>query len=363
VKRRYSGRQLILAKCTVVCLIAFVAGPRLANHRSEIPITILAVLALLGATIVVYEALSRGLAVMLARLWDDTLPPGTTQLETDSPHTSPRGALRRRDVVTALLIFLGAEAAVWTAVGIVAALRVGKGGDHGALLQALMGLVPVALPGSLLAGGIGLLLVLRHWRQKLGPAALANLLGLSSVRPGQIRSGILAGAALALLILPLMGLIANPDEPPDMMTQLAGSSNAALRAWILSAVLLAPPIEELMFRGVLLGGLAETWSIRAAAVISGVTFWLMHGPEFVHWPAAVAIALLTVLATWLRVRSGSLGSSIGAHFGYNLVLSLVVWLAMTYGPGKSRWARDHQLPKVERAARSSVDGIHVARDI
>jgi membrane protease YdiL (CAAX protease family) len=226
-----------------------------------------------------------------------------------------------------------------------AAARAAKGGSHGDLIQALTGLVPVALPGSLVAGGIALLLVLRRWRKRLGGPALEGLLGLSWARPRQVVNGALGGAALALFVLPLMAVITDRPGPPDLITQLAGSSNSTLWAWVISAVLLAPPIEELMFRGVLLGALANTWNIRAAALISGTTFWLMHGPEFVHWQAAVAIGLLTILATWLRVRSRSLSPSIAAHFGYNLVLAMVISLAMISRPAGTRWARDHHLPR------------------
>jgi membrane protease YdiL (CAAX protease family) len=348
MKQRYSARQLVLAKCTVVGLIAIVAGLRLAKDPGEIPVTILVVLALVSAAVGAYEALARGLATALARFRYDAPAAGRDPFETAALSPGYDRALRRRDAITALLIFLGAEAAVWSVVGVIAAVRVGKGGDPAALLQALIGLIPIALPASLLAGGLALLLLLNRWRQRLGTAALVNLLGLSWGRPRQISRGVLAGAVLGFLVLPIMGLVTDPAEPPDMMTQLAASSDAALRAWMLSAVLLAPPIEELMFRGVLLGALAQTWNLRAATVISGATFWLMHGPEFVHWPAAVAIGMLTVLATWLRVRHRSLIPSIGAHFGYNLVLATVVWLAMIYGPGKSRWARDHQSPTIER---------------
>jgi membrane protease YdiL (CAAX protease family) len=290
-----------------------------------------------------FEALSRGLAIVLGHSWHDRPLPPAEAVEIDTASPPHTGSLRRRDVIVALLIYVGTQAVVWTVVGVIAALRAGNVEDQASLFRALMALVPVALPGSLIVGGLAVLLVLRSWRKRLGARALADLLGLSRSRPRQVTNGILAGAALALFILPVMGLVADPAEPPDVMTQLAGSSSAALRAWVLSAVLLAPPIEELMFRGVLLGGLAATWNIRAAAVISGATFWLMHGPEFVHWPAAVAIGLLTILATWLRVRSRSLGPSIGAHFGYNLVLATVVWLATVYGPGESRWADDQHL--------------------
>jgi CAAX protease family protein len=335
---RYSRRQLVLAKCVVIALVALVAGPRLAGDPREIPISILVVLALVGAAVGVYEALAHGLAIMLGRSRRDTpVTPGEA-VEARTVTAPSASGLRRRDVVSVLLAYIGAQALVWTIVGVIAAVRAGRAGDHGDLLKALTGLVPVALPGSLLAGGVALLLVLRRWRRRLGASALASLLGLSWGRPRQVVNGVLAGAALAMFILPLMALMADRPEPPDLMTQLAGSSNQALRAWMICAVLLAPPIEELMFRGALLGGLADTWNIRAAALISGATFWLMHGPEFIHWPAAVAIGLLTILATWLRVRSGSLGPSIAAHFGYNLVLATVVGLALVYKVEETRWA-------------------------
>jgi len=345
--RRYSRRQLVLAKCAVVALVALIAGPRLADDRGEIPITILVVLALAGAAVGVYEALSHGVAIMLGRSWRDIPVSPTEPVETPdvaSPYGG--GGLRRRDVLSALGAYLGAQVLVWCIVGVIAAARTGKGGGQGDLLQALIGLVPVALPGSLIAGGIALLLVLRSWRRRLGAEALRSVLGLSWGRPRQVVNGVLGGAALAVLILPLMALVTHRPEPPDLITQLAGSSNSTLRAWVISAVLLAPPIEELMFRGVLFGALANTWNIRAAALTSGATFWLMHGPEFVHWPAAVAIGLLTILATWLRVRNRSLGPSIAAHFGYNLVLAAVISVAMVSGAGGTRWARDHHLQRV-----------------
>jgi membrane protease YdiL (CAAX protease family) len=289
----------------------------------------------------VYEALSHGLAVLLGRSWRDSMVTPAEPLEAPSDPSRYGAGLRRRDIVTALVAYLGAQVLVWSIVGVVAATRAARGGDQGDLIQALIRMVPVALPGSLVAGGIALLLVLRRWRKRLGTIALRSLLGLSWGSPRQVINGVLAGAALALFVLPLMALVANRPAPPDLLTQLAGSSTSTLRAWMISAVLLAPPIEELMFRGVLLGAIATTWNIRAAALISGATFWLMHGPEFVHWPAAVAIGLLTILATWLRVRSRLLGPAIAAHFGYNLVLAMVISIAMVSGKGATRWARDH----------------------
>ena len=126
---RYSRRQRVLAKCAVVALVALIAGPPLADNPSEIPITIIVVLALAGASVGVYEALSHGLAIMLGRSWRDTRVPPLEPVEASivSPHG---GGLRRRDAVTALAAYLGAQVLVWSIVGVMAAARAAKGGNR-----------------------------------------------------------------------------------------------------------------------------------------------------------------------------------------------------------------------------------------
>jgi membrane protease YdiL (CAAX protease family) len=258
-------------------------------------------------------------------------------------------------VVTAFIAYLSAQILVWMVAGVLAAAsaRTTVSAD---LIPALARIVPIALPASLVAAGLALVLVLRRWRRRLGGGTLARVLGLSWGGRSQVRKAALSGAGLALLMLPLMGLVVHRPEPPDLITQLTSSSGSALWAWIISAVLLAPPIEELMFRGALLGGLGETWSFRGGAVVSATTFWLMHGPEFVHWPAALAIGTMTILATRLRVKSGALGPAIALHFGYNLVLGTFLAVALLTRPQEARWARTDVPPTSGSGSTQSEDG-------
>jgi membrane protease YdiL (CAAX protease family) len=259
-------------------------------------------------------------------------------------------SLRWRQVGAALLAYLAGQGLVWAVAGIIAVSRAGTAAGSARLFREISLLIPLALPASLLAGAIALILVLRRWRQRVGSVALGEVLGLSWGSRRQLVRSAMAGAALALVVLPLVSVLSSSRHPADVTTQLALSSPSAWGAWILSAVLLAPPIEELMFRGAFLGGLAQSWSLRAAAVTSGLTFWLMHGPEFVHWPAAVSIGLLTVLTTTLRLRTRILGPSVAAHFGYNLVIAALVSLALLIRPTGSRWAA------VERQGRLAHSG-------
>lgn len=99
------------------------------------------------------------------------------------------------------------------------------------------------------------------------------------------------------------------------------------------AVLLAPAIEEILFRGYLLGGLRR-YGDRFAIISSALLFGLMHG-NFSQFLSALCIGL--VLGS-VRVRSGSLLLCMAAHAGNNLLAlgfdllpdwaSLLVMLAM-----------------------------------
>ena len=88
------------------------------------------------------------------------------------------------------------------------------------------------------------------------------------------------------------------------------------------ALLLAPPIEEMLFRGVLLGGYQRSFGQPAAVALTVSIFVLMHLPEMIGFvPAAFGIAALASVATWMRLRAAAIGPAVAVHFGYNLVLT------------------------------------------
>lgn len=88
---------------------------------------------------------------------------------------------------------------------------------------------------------------------------------------------------------------------------LVGGSNI----WfgIIYTVLLAPIIEEIFFRGVILQGLLKNYSIKKAIIISSILFAIMHF-SIVQTPAAFFQGI--VLAV-IYVKTGSLTMSITGH--------------------------------------------------
>lgn len=82
-----------------------------------------------------------------------------------------------------------------------------------------------------------------------------------------------------------------------------------------SSVMVAPVIEELLFRGILFAGLAKRWPIWLAAVVSSLAFAFLHGQVNV----GIYTFILGCLLSWSYVRSGSLYPGIVLHFVNNLV--------------------------------------------
>lgn len=88
---------------------------------------------------------------------------------------------------------------------------------------------------------------------------------------------------------------------------------------VLAVVIIAPIAEELLFRGLLLPGLARAYDERAALVLSALFFGLMHGR-----PAAALVGFLAGLVLGaIRLRTRSVLPGIALHVMVNAVPVLV----------------------------------------
>jgi membrane protease YdiL (CAAX protease family) len=91
-------------------------------------------------------------------------------------------------------------------------------------------------------------------------------------------------------------------------------------------VLVAPPAEELVFRGVLYAGLARSWRPAIAGVVTTTIFVALHLTEVGgYWPGWLAIGAMGALALRVRLREGSLWPAIALHATYNAGLVLLVY--------------------------------------
>jgi len=106
------------------------------------------------------------------------------------------------------------------------------------------------------------------------------------------------------------------------LTRMAMTPGLAQWLWLAMALILAPPIEELLFRGVLYGGYCKAIGAKGAAILTTCIFGVLHITEVIYSVlAALGILALAVAALWMRLRSGAIGPAVACHFAYNAVVA------------------------------------------
>ena len=135
-------------------------------------------------------------------------------------------------------------------------------------------------------------------------------------------AGRMVGWALLLLVAQALALYLVSAAIPRLRGVeasntdfLEGVSPTALVLIILAAVLLAPVIEELLFRGVVLRGLMLRLGFWPAAALSSTFFGLFHatGTGIEAVPVMVATGVFGLGLCLLVRRTGRLGPAIGVH--------------------------------------------------
>lgn len=204
--------------------------------------------------------------------------------------------------------------------------------------DALLGLltVPLALAATgvlLLAGDVpgGVLLV-------AASLVLAVLVALAVRRPARQSGGVrralgfdlprwsdvpvVLGWSVLLFLLQAVAAVtvgalfpALEGVPADNTSEFRGASTTTLVLLALAAVVFAPVVEELLFRGLVLQGLMLRIGFWPAAVLSSALFGVLHTASFDASGAALALATGTLglgLCVLVR-RTGRLGPGIGVH--------------------------------------------------
>jgi membrane protease YdiL (CAAX protease family) len=201
-------------------------------------------------------------------------------------------------VVIGLVIFLALVTGIFEAVGVPGPLQ-----PWLALLALLWPLVRGMRPGEW-AGGLGL---------RGGQGALRE------IRAGVF--GYIGGLPLIVLgywmtarLSHITGL--QPDHP--IRQEIGG----ATPVWflVLSTVVWAPLVEELLFRGAFYRYLRPSVSVVGAAIISGLLFAALHPQGLAGIPVILSIA---VVFAGLREWRGSIYASMTAHALHNGLLLTV----------------------------------------
>jgi len=134
-----------------------------------------------------------------------------------------------------------------------------------------------------------------------------------------------AGCGLSLFVFGLTSIISRPEKVPiDEVFKY--KQTAAL--FVAMAVLVAPLVEETVFRGYLYPMFARWFGVGPSIVITGILFGGMHGPQLGDAKSLIAImSLVGIVLTLVRSRTGSVYASFLMHLGYNSLIGVSLFLA------------------------------------
>jgi membrane protease YdiL (CAAX protease family) len=145
------------------------------------------------------------------------------------------------------------------------------------------------------------------WREMFPP-------GAGKIRDSALQ--FLAGGAVLALVVSFAGGFLNSKEtlPIEELLQ----ARVSILLFGILGVLVAPLVEETIFRGFLYPVIARRLGVAAGIAITGALFGLMHAAQlWGGWGQIALLILVGVVLTWVRARTGTVAASYFVHLGYN----------------------------------------------
>ena len=174
---------------------------------------------------------------------------------------------------------------------------------------------------------LALFMAMSLWAERVGAGPFAGRLPAPT---DWFLIAIATGPAVLIGSNALVGALVSGGEPGWMYREgfdPALMSRQALGAMlVVYALLLAPLVEEVAFRGIALGCLLmRGWTPAMATALVAAVFASLH----IHYtlPALIPVFIMGLYLGWLRVASGSIGVAILGHVSANSV-SLALFAAM-----------------------------------
>ena len=131
----------------------------------------------------------------------------------------------------------------------------------------------------------------------------------------------MGGGAMLALIVTFAGRFFN--EKGELPIEELFHSRPTVILLMSFGILVAPLVEETMFRGFLYPIVARRFGVGAGVIVTGVLFGAMHAQQL--WGGWGQIGLLIgvgIVLTWVRARTGTVMASYFVHLGYNSLLFL-----------------------------------------
>ena len=128
------------------------------------------------------------------------------------------------------------------------------------------------------------------------------------------------GCGLAIFVFIASSQVHTNDKMPIEEVLKNRSSAILLMAM---AVLVAPLVEETVFRGYLYPLFAKSFGILPGILLTGVLFGLMHGAQLAWtWGIVGLLIVVGIIFTFARAQTGTVLASFLLHLGYNSMIAV-----------------------------------------
>ena len=212
----------------------------------------------------------------------------------------------RHVVISLVVVAVVFGAAIAAILGLVEVVAIDGWGEHVVFLVAA-----ILLHGSML---------LTVWFFAVRPRDDGwALLGFRRVKPISTTIIVIFGVAIAqsavfgyTLLVEQLGI---DFLVPDQLPHECADDPVRFAIIAISAIIVAPLVEEIFFRGFMYQALRRTMAILPAALLTSVVFGIAHIDPAIIIPIAVVGMILLGIYRW----TGNLWSSIITHAGYNAV--------------------------------------------
>ena len=155
-----------------------------------------------------------------------------------------------------------------------------------------------------------------RWR-KLDPA--------NKKAPSRAWLYVVYGFALSFIVIAVTAKSKTPEQAP--IQEIMKNPQMAF-AFMGMAVLIAPFVEETIFRGYLYPLFAKSFGIWTSIVLTGTLFGIMHGTQLGWaWPNVLALTGVGIVFTFVRSRAETVFASYLMHLGYNSTLAIIFTIA------------------------------------
>jgi membrane protease YdiL (CAAX protease family) len=187
---------------------------------------------------------------------------------------------------------------------------------------------------ALILQNLGTVLWLVFVSKRKGQNSLGRDFGLvwpfDLLRPAAVAGWLAVGVGLSIvgnILLAPLSAIVDLDEPAQEVSRVIERAPTGGRILMgVAVVLIAPPVEELLFRGALLRSLQRRWSAAVAVFASALIFAAIHlvdpGARFV----LPALLLMGLVSGYQAVKHQDLARSVLLHSGFNLLTAVLLIL-------------------------------------